>query len=134
MIYLLDVSAMLSLVFEEHEFHRSVAHWLRKLNPTSDSLASCSITELGVVRILPPSSRGNYTVTHAQEILARAKATSIVPFVFLSDGLGADKLPTWVKLPKQTTDGHLVALAKSHGATLATFDKQITGALVIPHS
>jgi predicted nucleic acid-binding protein len=119
-------------VFNDHEFNRSIAAWLKTLQTNRDVLASCAITELGVVRILPQSTRGSVTVKDAQEMLMRSKASSFVPFTFLSDDLGIEKLPAWVKQPKHTTDGHLVALAKAHGATLATFDNYIPGALVIP--
>ena len=132
MTYLLDVSALLGMVSNEHEFYPSLNAWLNTLHPERDLLATCSITELGVVRILPHSSRGNSTVKEAQEILARVKAASDVPFTFLSDDLGVDKLPSWVKLPKDTTDGHLAALARAHGAVLATFDNNIPGSIVIP--
>jgi len=130
--YLLDVSALLSLVFNDHEFNPSMKAWLKTLHPARDVLVTCAITELGVVRILPQSTKGNLTVKDAQEMLARMKESSFLPFAFLSDDQGIDKLPAWVKQPKQTRDGHLAALAKAHGGALATFDKGIPGALVIP--
>jgi hypothetical protein len=37
-----------------------------------------------------------------------------------------------VKTPKQTTDGHLVQLAKANGAILATLNAGIPGAFLIP--
>jgi len=45
---------------------------------------------------------------------------------------GLEHLPRWVKGPKQITDGHLLGLAKAHGAEMATLDERIRGALVIP--
>jgi hypothetical protein len=42
------------------------------------------------------------------------------------------QLPRWVKGPKQITDGHLLGLAKAHGAEMATLDERIPSALVIP--
>jgi hypothetical protein len=41
-------------------------------------------------------------------------------------------LPSWVKSPAQTTDGHLLQLAKANGAVLATLDAGIPGAYLIP--
>lgn len=49
MIYLLDVKALVALGFVNHEFHDRVA-WVRAQN--SSALATCSITELGFVRVL----------------------------------------------------------------------------------
>jgi len=37
-----------------------------------------------------------------------------------------------VKSSKQTTDGHLLQLAATNGAVLATLDHNIPGAYVIP--
>ena len=134
MTYLLDVNALLSLVWREHQFHTRVAHWIASLDPRHDLLASCSITELGVVRILPQVPEADYTVAEAQHLLARLKAAAKPPFTSLADHLGADQLPPWVKHPKQTTNGHLAALAKAHGATLATLNAKIPRAFVIPAS
>ncbi|MFL6601649.1 MAG: hypothetical protein ACJ8R9_09980 [Steroidobacteraceae bacterium] len=53
-------------------------------------------------------------------------------FTFLEDGLGADRFPEWVGKSKQVTDGHLLQLAIDHGATFATLDEGIPGALLVP--
>jgi predicted nucleic acid-binding protein len=50
---------------------------------------------------------------------------------FLADDLGASTLPSYVKHPRDTTDGHLLALAERHNLRLLTLDKRIPGALVI---
>ena len=55
-----------------------------------------------------------------------------LPFVFLRDSLDGLRLPDWVTKSKQTTDGHLLALASSYGATFVTLDSRIPGALLIP--
>jgi predicted nucleic acid-binding protein len=51
-----------------------------------------------------------------------------------TDDSDAAMLPAWVKGPKQIMDGHLAALAKRHGARLATLDNGTPGAFVIPES
>ncbi len=132
MTYLLDVNALIGYVYLDHTFHSEIAAWIRSLNPANDALASCSITELGLIRILPQIPEANYTVQEAQRLLASFKDASELPFHLLDDHLGADKLPGWVKQPKHTTDGHLVYLAKAHGAVLATLDRKIPGAFLIP--
>jgi predicted nucleic acid-binding protein len=50
MIYLLDVNALVALGFINHEFHCRLASWVQSHH--APSLASCSITELGFVRVL----------------------------------------------------------------------------------
>jgi hypothetical protein len=51
---------------------------------------------------------------------------------FVHDDQDATHLSPWVKVSEQTTDGHLIQLAQSHGAVLATLDAKIPGAFVIP--
>jgi predicted nucleic acid-binding protein len=130
-IYLLDVNALISLAFNEHLFHRQVVSWMKSLE-AEDKLASCSISELGFVRILPQMPEVDFTVDEARHLLLKIKEKSNLPFLFLSDNLGVDQLPRWVKQPKQITDGHLAALAKAHGALLATLDNKSPGAFLIP--
>jgi predicted nucleic acid-binding protein len=46
MTYLLDVSTLLALLWETHEFNERVTRWQE-----NQSLAVCPITELGFLRI-----------------------------------------------------------------------------------
>jgi len=131
-IYLLDINALLALVFVEHEFHVRVDDWIGKLLIDAESkLATSAITELGFVRIASTVPAFGVTYSQARAGLTRLKSDSKTRFVFLSDNLGVDRLPPWVKTGKQITDGHLVELARTHGAKLATCDKKIPGALLI---
>jgi predicted nucleic acid-binding protein len=129
-IYLLDVNALIGLSFRKHGFHRRVEKWVKTCS--ADSFATCPITELGFVRILAQHTDYDMTVETAREHLEIWKIALHDRLVFLADGLGARHLPVWVKHPRQTTDGHLVALAKAHSAVLATCDLGIPGALLIP--
>lgn len=132
MRYLLDVSALLALGFVEHEFHGQVARWMRDLRPEEDEFATCAITELRFVRILANLPQAGPSVEEARALLHRLKSASEIGFVFVADDQDASQLPGWVKMPKQVTDGHLVQLARAHGAVLATLDRNIPGAFVIP--
>jgi hypothetical protein len=49
-----------------------------------------------------------------------------------ADDQEVSKLPAWVKTAKQISDGHLVQVARAHGALLTTLDRKIPTALVIP--
>jgi len=71
MIYLLDVNALVALGFINHEFHDRVASWVQSRN--SPSLASCSITELGFVRVLAQAPAYGFTVAQARTLLLRLK-------------------------------------------------------------
>jgi len=133
MTYLLDVNALVALGLLQHEFHERVARWLRAMaSQAVPRLATCSITELGFVRVLAQAPQYGFNVGHARQLLLKLKAAGIVEFLFFPDDHDISRLPAWVKLAKQTTDGHLAELARSHGATLATLDRKIPRAFLIP--
>ena len=128
MIYLLDVNALVALGFINHEFHDRLASWVQ--SQKSPNLASCSITELGFVRVLAPAY--GFTVTQARTLLLRLKETRTSALMFIPDEHDVSHLPAWVKAPKQITDGHLSKLASANGAVLATVDENIPGSYLIP--
>jgi toxin-antitoxin system PIN domain toxin len=132
MTFLLDVSVLVSLAVFDHEFHGRAADWLNGLAEGGPpDLATCSITELGFVRVLAQAPQYGFTVTQARQQLIRIKANPEAHFTFLGDGNDVSKLPSWVKTPKQVTDGHLVQLARTNGAKLATFDRGIPEAFLL---
>jgi predicted nucleic acid-binding protein len=126
---LFDVNALVALGFLEHEFHQRVARWVSSSTP---SLATCSITELGFVKVLSQALDYGLTVHDARKILQRLKVVDTLQFTFLPDGHDLTHLPAWVKTPRQLTDGHLLQLAKANGMALATLDRKIPGAYLIP--
>jgi len=130
MKYLLDVNALVALGFTHHEFHNRVAAWVRaqKFPP----LATCSITELGFVRVLAQASAYGLTLAQARTLLLRIKKSPALPFSFIADDQDISNLPAWVKTSRQTADGHLAQLANANGAVLATLDERIPGAYLIP--
>jgi uncharacterized protein len=131
-IYLLDVNVLLALAYGEHSLHGRAHVWLTGLQELDPSvrLATCSITELGFVRIACGAARLAQNVSAAQADLKRVKTERL--FTFLDDGLGANRLPRWVEESKHVTDGHLLQLATDHRATFATLDEGIPGAFLIP--
>jgi toxin-antitoxin system PIN domain toxin len=129
-IYLLDVNALLALGHAAHVHHSRVGAWLVSL-VDGDGLATCSITELGFVRIAP-QARLSPSVAAAKELLVRLTSSDRPTFTRLADDLRADALPDWVMSPAQTTDGHLSELARRRSARLATLDEGIPGAFLIP--
>lgn len=131
MKYLLDVNALVALGVLQHEFHSRVANWVRSLRGQAE-LLTCSITELGFVRILANVSQYDLSLSQAQYQLLRAKGSRAMNFVFIADGNDATHLPAWVKTARQLTDGHLAELAREHGAMLATLDERIPRSFLIP--
>ena len=94
-------------------------------------LATCSITELGFVRIAP-QARLSPDVSSACALLTQMRGSTRPPFVRLVDDLGADSLPSWADTSGATTDGHLSALAARRAARLVTLDEGIPDSLLIP--
>lgn len=130
MMYLLDVNALVALGFINHESHDRLASWVE--SQKLPNLASCSITELGFVRVLAQAPAYGFTVTQARTLLLRLKETRTSPLTFIPDEHDVSHLPAWVKAPKQITDGHLGRLASANGAVLATVDENIPGSYLIP--
>ena len=130
MMYLLDVNALVALGFLEHEFHIRVARWLSSRR--SIELGTSAITELGFVRVLSQAPAYALTVVQARSLLLRLKQARSYPLRFLADEDDISRLPSWVKGPRQVTDGHLSHLAKVHGGLLATLDENVPGSYLIP--
>jgi predicted nucleic acid-binding protein len=125
MKYLLDVNALIALGYKQHVFHKRVSGWA-----AGKSLATCSIAELGFVRILAQLPEVDISVTTSREMLATMKRERRLTQI--SDSQSAVALPLWVQTPRQITDGHLLVLAQSNNSTLATCDAGIPGAFLIP--
>jgi len=133
MRFLLDVNTLLALVVLEHEFHARVARWVERLGASGVSqLATCSITELGFVRVLGQAQQYGSSVAQARELLLKVKNSEGIRWIFIPDDRDISHLPRWVRTPKQTTDGHLAELARANQAVLATLDRRIPGGFVIP--
>jgi uncharacterized protein len=129
MIYLLDVNALVSVGFVNHEFHDRVASWVRTQN--SPTLATCSITELGFVRVLVQAPAYGFMILQARTLSMRLKGARIARLTFMPDQHDVSHLPTWVRAAKQITDRHLSKLASANGAVLATLDENIPGSYLI---
>ncbi len=129
MIYLLDVNALVALGFVNHEFHDRVVSWIRAQD--SPTLATCSITELGFVRVLAQVPAYGFTIAQARALLMLLKEASGARVTFMPDQHDVSHLPTWVRTAKHITDGHLSKLASANGAVLATLDENIPGSHLI---
>ena len=133
MKYLLDVNALLALVVLEHEFLARVASWVERLGTRGiPELATCSITELGFVRVLGQAQQYGSSVAQARELLLKLENSAGMHLIFIPDDHDISHLPRWVRTPKQSTGGHLAELARANDAVLATLDRRIPRALVIP--
>ncbi len=130
MTYLLDVNTLVALGIVNHEFHGRVASWVQ--SSRSANLASCSITELGFLRVASQAPAYGFAVAQARTLLERLKHAASSRLVFLPDAHDISHLPNWVRTPRHITDGHLCQLAKANAAILATLDEKIPGSYLIP--
>jgi predicted nucleic acid-binding protein len=86
MRYLLDVNALVASGFLQHEFHDRVAQWVLHLtSKEAAELATCSITELGFVRVLTQASQYGFTIDHAHNLLLRLKQGKTLKFTSIAD-------------------------------------------------
>jgi len=129
MKFLLDCDALLALGHSGHTQYAKASTFFTS-HPGAGRFLTTPIAELAFIRI---GTQAGYfsSIAHAQTVLALLTASSNGRIAFLPDDLGAASLPAYVTRPKDTTDGHLLALAKKHGAKLATFDTGIPGAELI---
>jgi toxin-antitoxin system PIN domain toxin len=111
---LLDVNVLLACGWKSHADHSTLLGWLLQVN----DWATCPITESGFMRISMTTAY-QATFDNARKSLATLRA--LRGHRFLSDDVEAALLPVLTSY-KDTTDAHLVILAKRHGLKLATLD------------
>jgi len=130
MRYLLDVNALIALAHTGHSLHTKAMGWYRSALALAAGLHTCSITEVGFVRVSVVTGLQR-DIAGAKRALAALKSSSKVRFELISDDLGVAQLPAFVKSPQSVTDGHLVELAQKHSIRLVTLDRGIPGSLFI---
>ena len=128
MKYLLDVNVLLALLLAAHEHHEIAETWIEALDNRDEVLLS-AWTEMGFVRVAV-AARYLPDVPTARRVLLGFKAAR-ARVGFIADDRRSQHLPAWVKTHAQVGDGHLLSLAESCHAKLATLDQGIAGSEVI---
>jgi toxin-antitoxin system PIN domain toxin len=123
---LLDVNVLLAIAWPNHQFH-AVA--LRRL-ARGDEWATCALTELAFVRLSsnPAIVSPAATPAEAAALLSEMIGDSRHRYVDKLPSAVAPETSTWfgrILGHKQVNDGYLLALAKSSGTKLLTFDSRI---------
>ena len=123
--YLLDVSALMALLWDTHVHNERVTAW-----EDGQQIAVCPITELGFLRISTQPSFG-LSVADARNALKEWKRSR------RPQSLSCDLEPLYSDPPSagsKTTDFYLASLAAKHGLELATLDEGIDhkAAFIIP--
>lgn len=124
MTALLDVNVLVALAWPNHVHHGAAGAWFARHRDAG--WATCPLTESSFVRVSanPAISAGTVTPLAAAELLARLR--ELGSHEFLADTISFASSPEVRRLRvlghRQVTDAHLLALARSRGARLVTFD------------
>ena len=132
MTYLLDVNVLIALIDPAHVAHDAAHEWFGAEG--HEDWATCPMTENGVMRIVGhpkyPNSPGSPSAVAA--IVAGLRELSGHHFWADDLSIVASTLvdPAQILTSAQVTDTYLLALAKSKGSKLATFDRRLSVAAV----
>lgn len=133
MKYLLDVNVLVAWGWSDHEAHEKTVRWIAATrNHETAKLLTSAIPELGFVRVSVQRMAGRLTVSEAGNALAGMLSALGAHHAFLPDDRPVGRFPRWCRQASQTTDAHLLELAENYGARLATLDKRIPGAFLVP--
>jgi toxin-antitoxin system PIN domain toxin len=127
-LHLPDVNLLVAAMVAAHALHHRAAAWM----DGAERFATCPVTEAGLVRVLMTEAAVGRRVSAAEALAALEAVRSADGWEFLADGasLAAPRVDlAGLYGPKQVTDLHLVNLAASSGAVLATLDAKIPKAL-----
>jgi predicted nucleic acid-binding protein len=115
--WLLDDNVLLGCGWKSHAENVALLGWLLQ----TSEWATCPMTESGFMRIsMSPAYQAAFD--DARKSLATLRA--LQGHCFVADDVDAAALPKLTSY-KDTTDAHLVTLAKRHGLKLATLDASL---------
>jgi predicted nucleic acid-binding protein len=117
--WLLDVNVLLGCGWKNHTDNSALLGWLLQ----ATGWATCPLTESGFMRI---SMTTAYQAGFDDARKSLATLRALAGHRFLTDDVEAAMLPVLSRY-KDTTDAHLVTLAKRHGLKLATLDETLLG-------
>jgi toxin-antitoxin system PIN domain toxin len=123
MTFLLDVNVLMALLWENHEHHQAARAWLRQVS----NFSTCPVTQLGFARISSHAALG-YSMLPDQAFSVLRTFLADGRHRFASDDLSCEDRVLRTDLmmgANQVTDHYVVALARKHGFTLATFDESL---------
>ena len=126
MTFLLDVNVLMALLWENHEHHHTARGWLRR----ATDFATCPVSQLGFARVSSHPLLG-YSMAPEQAFAALRRFLADSRHRFISDDLSCEDRVVRTDLmsgANQITDHYLVALARQHRVSLATFDEPLARA------
>jgi hypothetical protein len=117
-----DANVLVAVSDPSHPFYQKAKVWLDANSP----IATCAITELGVMRVLiqlgaPIQQAEN----HLASLISKYRGA------YINCDVSVEALKGKITGHRQLTDKYLVELCAKHALQLATFDKSNSGARVI---
>lgn len=130
---LLDVNVLVALFDAEHVFHEKAHAWLKA--EAGEGIASCSITENGLVRILShPNYSQNHPLTPAWVVEGMQAFFSHQDHAFWPDTVSLRDPnrfdPSQILGSRQVTDVYLLGLSLANQGRLVTLDHGISRSAV----
>ena len=140
--YLLDANVLVALTHTQHVRHAAAHAWLAGLGDT-DTWSTCPMTEAAFIRLLMnPFVIGDgmglsaaTAIAHLQAMKAWAGARHVFApddTTLADPAIDPSLLARSLVGHSQVTDFHLLNLAASRGARLATLDRQLAAGLPAP--
>jgi len=123
-LLLLDVNVLVALAWPHHSFHRAAT---RRMEQHSAPWATCSITQLGFLRVSLNPAVANTSVSPAEAVslLAAMVADPWHQYIEALPSPVASKAFPAVLGHQQITDAYLVWIAGQAGARFLTFDTKL---------
>jgi toxin-antitoxin system PIN domain toxin len=126
MTFLLDVNVLMALLWENHEHHQVARTWFRGIT----DFVTCPVTQLGFARVSSHPALG-YSMSPDQAFSILRSFLADARHRFVSDDLSCEDRGVrtdFMAGANQITDHYLVAIARHHHLTLATFDERLANA------
>ncbi len=127
MAFLLDANVLIALIDPSHVYHDAAHEWFAEAG--SHAWATCPLTENAVLRIVGHARYPNSPGTPAAVAPLMTSLCALPGHLFWPDDislLDMEKLDASRLLNAgQVTDSYLLALARTHGGKLASFDRRL---------
>jgi uncharacterized protein len=130
-VTLLDVNALLALIWPEHQFHAQMTSWFRQ--HAQQGWATCPITQMGFVRIVSSGSFTKNAPSIGEAFLLLQLNIAHAHHEFWADDVtvpqSIEQLGIALQGHRQITDACLLGLAMRRKGKLATFDRSVAALL-----
>ena len=126
---LLDVNALIALLDEEHVHHEEILEWLGRAENLPHGFATCSVTQIGLIRVM--SGKGYYRPVATHEAATQLRRITQKGHQYLGIPAPCSGAIRWKSTGSSpSTDAMLLSTAVAYGCRLVSFDAGIALASV----